>query len=172
MRWLPFVVALAVTGCSVTDEPNLGTPPTTTTTVATTSTSTTTTLPPSVGLVRIGPSAYDLTFTCIAPGAGEILAVGLGTDVNGRRVESYVQAYVGEPFVGVVVGEGDNAVRFEPRIDRRLEFDLVDDVLRFDDVDFVSDLDLETGEFTPAGVGSVVVECRSYEEELPPSLFS
>ena len=171
MRWLPLVVALVVAGCSVSDEPNLGTPPTTTTTDGGPTSSTTSTVPPSVGLVRIGPSAYDLTFTCIAPGAGEILAVGVGTDINGRRVESYVQAYVGEPFVGVVVGEGAEAVRFEPRIDRRLDFDLVDDVLRFDDVDFVSDLDLQTGAFTPAGVGSVVVECRSYEDELPPSLF-
>ena len=42
---------------------------------------------------------------------------------------------------------------------------------QFPEVDFVTDLDLETGEFVPAGIGSVEVVCRSYERELAPVPF-
>ena len=52
-----------------------------------------------------------------------------------------------------------------------LNFTFDHDIVRFDNVDFVTDLNVETGEFTPAGIGSVVVECRSYETELPAGAF-
>ena len=162
--------ALLIAACSAYDEPNLGKPPTTTVAPVVAST-TTQAVQLSVGLIRIGPAAYDLDFTCIAQGAGEVLAVGFGTDVNGKRVEAWVQAFLSDPYVDLKVGEGDEEVVFQPRLEGVLEFDLVDDVLRFPVVDFVTDLDLETGEFTPAGVGSVVVECRIYDDELPPYLF-
>ncbi len=126
-----------------------------------------TTIPHSVGLVRIGPSAYDLVFTCVDGGAGEILAVGVGRDVNNKPVHAFVQAFVAEPYIGVEVGEQGETVRFEPRLGVLLDFTFDHDIVRFDDVDFVTDLNIETGEFTPAGIGSVVVECRSYEIELP-----
>lgn len=129
-----------------------------------------TTIPQSVGLVRVGPSAYDLVFTCIDRGAGEILAVGVGRDVNGKPVHAFVQAYLAEPYAGLEVGGPDEKVRFEPRLGAPLDFTFDHDIVRFDDVDFVTDLNIDTGEFTPAGIGSVVVECRSYETEVPEGL--
>ncbi len=126
-----------------------------------------TTIPHSVGLVRVGPSAYDLVFTCVDRGAGEILAVGVGRDVNNKPVHAFVQAFVAEPYIGVEVGEPGEKVLFEPRLGVLLNFIFDHDIVRFDNVDFVTDLNIETGEFTPAGIGSVVVECRSYETELP-----
>ena len=125
------------------------------------------TAPRSVGLVRIGPAAYDLTFTCVDRGAAEVLAVGVGTDVNNKPVQAFVQAFVGEPYIGVSVGDGDDRVLFEPRLGVLLDFTFDHDVVRFDAVDFVTELDFETGEYTPAGLGSAVVECRSYETGNP-----
>lgn len=129
-----------------------------------------TTIPYSVGIVRIGPSAYDLVFTCVDGGAGEILAVGVGRDVNNKPVQAFVQAFLAEPYIGLEVGEQVEKVRFEPRLGVPLGFTFNHDIVRFDNVDFVTDLNIDTGEFTPAGIGSVVVECRSYETEIPEGL--
>ncbi len=133
----------------------------------TSSASVATTIPHSVGLVRVGPSAYDLVFTCVDGGAGEILAVGVGRDVNNKPVEAFVQAFVGEPYVGLKVGDEGEEVLFEPRLGVLLDFTFGHDIVRFDNVDFVTDLNIDTGEYTPAGIGSVVVECWSYETDLP-----
>ena len=130
-----------------------------------------TTIPHSVGLVRVGPSAYDLVFTCVDGGAGEILAAGVGRDVNNKPVHAFVQAFVGEPYVGLEVGNPGEEVLFEPRLGVLLEFTFQHDIVRFDNVDFITGLDIETGEYTPAGIGSVVVECRSYETEIPDETF-
>ena len=35
----------------------------------------------------------------------------------------------------------------------------------------MTELNIETGEYTPAGIGSVVVECRSYETEIPDEIL-
>ena len=121
----------------------------------------------SVGLVRVGPVAYDLVFSCVDGGEGEILAAGVGRDVNNKPVHAFVQAYVGEPYVGLEVGEEGEEVLFEPRLGALLDFTFDHDVIRFDNVDFVAELDIETGEYTPAGIGSVVVECRSYTTKIP-----
>ncbi len=159
------VSAALVAGCSTQDV--VEDPGGTETEQETSALSVETTIPRSVGLVRIGPSAYDLVFTCVDGGAGEILAVGVGRDINDKPVQAFVQAFVAEPYVGVEVGEQDDNVRFEPRLGGLLDFTFDHDIVRFDNVDFVSDLNIETGAFTPAGIGSVVVECRSYETELP-----
>lgn len=157
--------AVFVTGCSMqgdTDDEHRATPD-----IETTSTSDTTTIPHSVGLVRVGPSAYDLVITCVDRGAGEILAAGIGRDVNQKPVQAFVQAFVGAPYVGVQVGDESEQVLFEPRLGVLLESAFQHDIVRFDKVDFVTDLNIDTSEYTPAGIGSVVVECRSYETELP-----
>lgn len=167
-------IVAALGGCSINADP--------TTEVGSTTTTTTTTtvglVPPSgpsdgtVGssaVVRIGPARYDLSALCAAPGAGEVQVALSGTDVNGRVVAGYVQAFLGEPYIGMQVGEGDRAVLFESRLDESLTFEFANDILTFPEVHFVSGLDLDTAEFTPAGVGSVAVECAEYERELPPS---
>ncbi|HJL89566.1 MAG TPA: hypothetical protein QF905_04445, partial [Acidimicrobiales bacterium] len=55
--------------------------------------STTTTVPldvtaPTNGWVQVGVETFDLVFTCYAAGAGDVVAIGVGTDSgSGQRVE-------------------------------------------------------------------------------------
>lgn len=177
MRWLLCLVVVFVASCSPQDategtDPAEGTNPVEDTNQSQSQTQgdntvADTTSAQSVGLVRIGPSAYDLVFSCVDRGAGEVLAVGIGRDINNKPVEAFVQAFLAEPYIGLLVGDGDEQVLFEPRLGAPLVFTFEGDIVRFDTVDFVSDLDLNSGEFTPAGIGSVVVECRSYERAVP-----
>ncbi len=167
MRRLLCLFTVFVAGCSLLDDaddngatPNVEEPA-----------ASETAAPQSVGLVRVGPAAYDLVFTCVDGGAGEILAAGVGRDVNNKPVHAFVQAYVGEPYVGLEVGEEGEEVLFEPRLGVLLDFTFEHDIIRFDNVDFVTELNIETGEYTPAGIGSVVVECRSYETKIPDEIL-
>lgn len=167
MRRLLCLFTVFVAGCSLLDDaddndatPNVEEPAASATAV-----------PQSVGLVRIGPAAYDLVFTCVDGGAGEIFAAGVGRDVNDKPVHAFVQANVGEPYIGLEVGEEGEKVLFEPRLGVLLDFNFDHDIIRFDNVDFVTELNIETGEYTPAGIGSVVVECRSYETEVPDEIL-
>ncbi|MDE0701014.1 MAG: hypothetical protein F4Y27_00600 [Acidimicrobiaceae bacterium] len=168
MRRLLCLFAVFVAGCSLfgdSDDDNGAAPDAEELSVSGT------TIPQSVGLVRVGPSAYDLVFSCVDGGAGEILAAGVGRDVNNKPVHAFVQAYVGEPYIGLEVGEEGEEVLFEPRLGVLLDFTFEHDIIRFDNVDFVTELNIETGEYTPAGIGSVVVECRSYETEIPDEIL-
>lgn len=172
MRLSTPVIVLTLLGaaCSIDDGGGDGR------TVATETTSTTTTdmpaptstLPGSVGIVEVADEVFEIEADCYAPGAGELVATGLATPVDGPRVEVYVQAFLGQPYVGITVIDGDARTLYEPAIDRPLDISRVDDVLRVDDIALVTDLDLETGEGVDAGLGSVVIECRAYAEELPP----
>ena len=128
---------------------------------------TSTIAPSSNGVITIGEHRLELDISCVAPGAGEVLALGIGENGDGERVEAYVQAFVGEPYVGVEVGD----TLYEAAFDGTLELFLQDDRIRASAIRFVTDLDLGTGEGTFAGVGSVEIECVAYDEELPePSL--
>ncbi|MEM8708747.1 MAG: hypothetical protein AAGE98_19950, partial [Actinomycetota bacterium] len=120
------------------------------------------------GIVDVAGTVYEIEADCFAPGAGELVATGIASTDGGDRVEVYVQAFVGQPYVGITVVTDDQTTLYEPAIDRPLDITLIDDVVRVDDVALVTDLDLETGIGTDAGLGTVVIECRSYEEELPP----
>ena len=167
MRRLPYLFAVFAAGCSLLGNADDEDRAPLEDEASSIESDASTTIPHSVGLVRVGPSAYDLVFTCVDGGAGEILAVGIGRDVNNKPVQAFVQAFVGEPYVGLEVGDRGEEVLFEPRLGVLLGFTFQHDIVRFDNVDFVTDLNIETGEYTPAGMGSVVVECRSYETELP-----
>jgi hypothetical protein len=125
----------------------------------------------STATILIGPARYDLTAICAAGGAGEVEVSVSGSDVNGLRVVGYIRAFLGAPYVSLQVGEGDAAVLFEPRLEGVLPFDLTGRGVEFPEVDFVTELDLDTGEFVPAGLGSVEVACRTYVRELPPVPF-
>lgn len=170
-------VVLLVAACSVNstaDEEPAGPASTTLpSSSAPSAASTTTTEPPpsSSALIRIGPARYELDAICAAGGAGEIEVSVSGTDVNGLPVIGYVRAFLGAPYVSLQVGEGDDAVLFEPRLEGVLPFDLTDTGVVFTEVDFVTDLELATGEFTPAGLGVVEVVCVDYVRELPPIPF-
>ncbi|MEZ5246674.1 MAG: hypothetical protein R2707_16365 [Acidimicrobiales bacterium] len=168
-----FAMGLFVLGaCSVQDGPIGQRAPTTTRATTTTDATTTTTVPVSSAIIEIGPARYDLDAVCAAGGAGEVEVAVKGLDVNGLRVVGLIRAFLGEPYIGLQIGEGDDAVLFEPRLEGVLPFELVDDVLEFPEVDFVTDLDLATGEFVPAGIGSVTVECLGFVRELPAVPFS
>lgn len=141
------------------------------TTADTATTTTTEPLPRSSARIHIGPARYDLDAICAAGGAGEIEVSVAGTDVNGLPVIGYIRAFLGEPYVSLQVGEGADAVLFEPRLEGALPFTTTDTGVVFTEVDFVTGLDLATGAFTPAGIGSVEVVCEDYVRELPPVPF-
>ena len=171
-RLLPLLVAVVVTAgaCSIEDGGGEGRPTVTETETSTTSSppESTTTLPASVGIVEVAGTAYEIDAECYAPGAGELVAIGIAQPVDGPRVEVYLQAFVGQPYVGITVIDDSATTLYEPAVDRPLEVTVLDDVVRADDIALVTDLDLDTGEGVDAGTGTVVVECRSYAEELPP----
>ncbi|MEM9468267.1 MAG: hypothetical protein AAGA90_23065, partial [Actinomycetota bacterium] len=171
---LLFAATVVAGACSVDDGSGSDARSTTTsaapTDTAETETTTTTTLPPSVGIVELDGVSHEIDATCYAPGAGEVLATGVAATDDGR-IEVYLQAFLGEPYLGIAV-TGQNTVVYEAAIDRPLEISYEADILRVDDIALVTDLDLETGVGTEAGVGSVVVECRAYESELPPGFVA
>ncbi|MEM9203544.1 MAG: hypothetical protein AAGC53_18035 [Actinomycetota bacterium] len=129
--------------------------------------SSTTTVPSAVGVVEVAGLTAELTATCFAPGAGEVLAVGTAETESGAAIEVYLQAFLGAPYLGITVADATAETTYEAVLDRPLAITYEADILRVDDVALVTDLDLETGEATDAGLGTVVVECRSYETELP-----
>lgn len=120
-----------------------------------------------MGTITVGDDIYDLAVSCIAPGAGEVLAVGIGESRSGDRVEAYVQAFVGEPYVGLEIGD----TLIESSFDGSLDLYLQDDAIRASAIRFVTDLDLATGVSTFVGLGSVEIECVTYDEDLPPTAF-
>lgn len=158
------VAGLGVVGCSTaeTAEPDSST--TTSTTDAPTITA------PAVissGTVTVGDDSYDLAVTCIAPGAGEVLAVGIGETADGEPVKAYVQAFVGSPYIGLEVG----ATLLESSFTGSLDLYLQDDQIRASAIRFVTDLDLATGEGEFVGVGTVDITCDAYDDELPDTSF-
>lgn len=164
----PIAVALFMAAaCSVQDGPTGTRAPTTTRLPTTTIATTTTSGPVSSAVVEIGPAVYALDAVCAAGGAGEAEVAVVGTDANGRRVVGLIRAFLGEPYVGIQVGEGNEAVLFEPRIESVLSFETEGGALSFPEVDFVTGLDLETGEFVPGGLGAVTVDCLEFARELP-----
>jgi hypothetical protein len=165
------LVIVLASACSVQTASSEGAPVRTSSTTTSTMTTPSTSLAAADGstaVILIGPARYDLDAVCAAGGAGEVEVSLAGRDVNGEPVVGYVRAFLGEPYVSLLVGEGDEAVLFEPRLEGVLPFELTDRGVQFPEVDFVSELDLESGEFEPAGLGSVEVDCRSYARELPP----
>lgn len=174
MRTVAIIFALAVVlglpACSIDDSSESGQRPevdNTSTTLRTTSGSdVATTLTPSIGFVQFDGRSHEFDATCHAPGAAEVLAIG-STMSDGGRIEVYLQAFLGAPYLGISVTD-EQTVVYEAAIDRPLDISYENDVLRVDDVVLVTDLDLETGAGTDAGLGSIVVECRSYQRDLPP----
>ncbi len=172
---LVFVLALIGGGCSIDDgsgDSRATTTETSTSTSTAAPTDSTTTVPPSVGIVEVAGAVYEITADCYAPGAGELVATGIALPSPTTRVEVYVQAFVGQPYVGITVIEAETITRYEPAVDRPLDVTHLDDIVRADDISLVTDLDLTTGTGVDAGVGSIVIECRSYAEELPPGFVA
>ncbi|NNC79899.1 MAG: hypothetical protein HKN94_07065 [Acidimicrobiales bacterium] len=184
-RRVALILLLLLTSCSsatpASDAAELTTtalsPPATTTT-----TSTTTTLPPettttelkvdkipapeliSPGTITVGPLVMDFSFECYAAGAGDVLAVGVGTFPDSDiTTEAVVQAFFGHPYVAVVV---DADTVFELAIDRQAELFVQDGTIRGSALRFVN-ANAGLGEGDQLGLGSVVVSCDSYAPGLP-----
>ena len=122
-------------------------------------------LVPDNGWIQVGGLTLDLAFTCFAPGAGDVVAVGVGEHpVSGEEVKALVQGFLGRPYVGVMVG---GQVMFEAALDDPLEVYLHDDKITAGAVRWQEGLDLESGQGEPAGFGAVFVDCPGYESGLP-----
>lgn len=155
--------------CSIdsSTEPEAAPAPSLETTSTTVATTTVRPPPASEGFIRIGDTFYELTVTCYAAGAGEVLAIGVGTAPDtGEPVEAFVQAYLGSPYVGMRIGSGEGSL-IESSLDESLDLYLNDDSIRASAIRFVRGLDLETGAGEPVGVGQIEIDCRHYETEVP-----
>ena len=120
---------------------------------------------PDNGWIQVGGLTLDLAFTCFAPGAGDVVAVGVGEHpVSGREVMALVQGFLGRPYVGVIVG---GEVMFEAALDDPLEVYVHDNKITAGAVRWQEGLDLESGRGEPAGFGAVFVDCSGYESGLP-----
>ena len=120
---------------------------------------------PDNGWVQVGGLTLDLAFTCFAPGAGDVVAVGVGVHpVSGLDVKALVQGFLGRPYVGVMVG---GEVMFEAALDDPLEVYVHDNKITAGAVRWQEGLDLESGQGEPAGFGAVFVDCPGYESGLP-----
>ena len=120
---------------------------------------------PDNGWIQVGGLTLDLAFTCFAPGAGDVVAVGVGEHpVSGQEVKALVQGFLGRPYVGVMVGD---QVMFEAALDDPLDVYLHDDKITAGAVRWQKGLDLESGQGEPAGFGAVFVDCPGYESGLP-----
>jgi hypothetical protein len=137
----------------------------------------------SIARVTVGAQVFDFVVTCHDAGAGSVLAVGTGTQVDGdgRRHDTHllVQAFLGDSYVGVTVDpigdaahDGDEAAPpeiYEASLADVFDLALEDDVIAADGIEFVRDLDLGAGQGEPAGSGSLRVTCGSYQP-VPPGL--
>ena len=120
---------------------------------------------PDNGWIQVGGLTLDLAFTCFAPGAGDVVAVGVGVHpVSGLDVKALVQGFLGRPYVGVMVG---GEVMFEAALDDPLEVYVLDNKITAGAVRWQEGLDLESGQGEPAGFGAVFVDCPGYESDLP-----
>lgn len=128
--------------------------------------------PGSAAFVEVAGAAYDLDAECYSAGVGEILITALAPGDEGPRVELYLQAFLGAPYVGITVIDGGDSTTYEPVLGLRPTIVRIDDVFRLDDIALVTGLDLETGEAIDAGVGTIVVECDGYTEGLPPGFVA
>ena len=121
--------------------------------------------PPSEGTVEIGETHYQFAVTCHELGAGEVVVTGAGDDpVSGGLVELYLQAFLGDPYIGLRLADG---TLIEPSLDSPLDLYLQDDVIRASAIRFVQDLDLDTGSATEVGFGELEIHCYEYTNELP-----
>ena len=120
---------------------------------------------PDNGWIQVGGLTLDLAFTCFAPGAGDVVAVGVGEHpVSGQEVKALVQGFLGRPYVGVMVGD---EMMFEAALDDPLEVYVHDNKSTAGAVRWQKGLDLESGQGEQAGFGAVFVDCPGYESGLP-----
>jgi hypothetical protein len=135
----------------------------------------------SIARVTIATRAFDFEVTCYDAGAGSVIAVGTGVDVDAatgteRETRIFVQAFLGDSYIGVTVASPDAQAGapgeevYEAGLDDSFDLLLEDDMIASDDIHFVRNLDLTEGDGEPAGDGSLHVTCTRYEPGVPPGL--
>ncbi len=146
----------------------------TTSTMSTTSTTTTevvnttvVTVPApefsSPGEIIIGEDTWEFVFECYAAGAGDVLALGLGSETDGAQTQAVVQAFLGAAYVAVLIGE-DRVL--ELAIDRPAELFVQGNLIRGSALRFV-DADGASGVGESLGLGTVHIDCDSFAPGLP-----
>ena len=122
-------------------------------------------LQPSEATVEVGDTVYRFSATCYAPGAGDLLVLGVAEDPESDRlVEMYLQAFIADPYIGLRLGDGR---LIEAALDAPLDLYIHDDLIRASAVRFVRSLDLRTGDGEDVGFGSLEVYCSGYSDDLP-----
>lgn len=178
-----FVAALAalaalLAGCSSGSDASAETAPTTTAPVAASSSTTTSTVfevvttiqrvpadeLTSTGTISIGSTDFDFAFECYAAGAGDILALGVGSDPDsGADTQAIVQAFLGQNYVGVL--EGEDVVR-EIAVDAPAELFVQGDAIVGSALRFI-ERGGAPGIGEDLGLGSVTVSCDGFAPGLP-----
>ncbi|MGI9606968.1 MAG: hypothetical protein ACR2P0_12590 [Acidimicrobiales bacterium] len=170
-----FAFMLALVACTSAVEPAVESSTTTSTLPPTTTTQTT--APPEVvtsiefvfgseltstGEVTISNVRYSLAFECYAAGAGDVLALGVGEGPDGQITQAIVQAFFGQPYVALFVGENV----YELAIDRAADLFVQGDAIRGGALRFVRATE-GAGVGVDPGLGSVAVECDGFAPGLP-----
>lgn len=155
------VLAVIAIGCASSDGPTtVAVDPTTSTAPPTTAPDVTAPGHDSVATVVIADQTWEFDASCALPGEGEVIVWGTGEDPEtGRPAELLLEASAAAPYVGISAG----GRLLEAALDGPLVLTVDAGTVRGDDITFVADADIETGEGTPAGQGSVLVECAGYE---------
>ena len=110
----------------------------------------------SVGNVTIGDTQFDFAFECFAAGAGDILALGVGSEPDtNATTQGIVQMFLGQPYVAVLV---DDERVLELEVDAPAELFLQAGVIRGTALRFV-DAGNSAGVGESLGLGTVTVEC-------------
>ena len=117
----------------------------------------------SPGSVTIDGRVIEFAFECYSEGAGDVLAIGVGTkDGKATSAQAIVQAFVGSPYVAVV----EDDVVYELAIDRPAELFVQNSVIVGSALRFVETADIP-GQGVIAGLGSVSVDCQGFAFGLP-----
>lgn len=117
----------------------------------------------SSGEIEIDDELFSFSFECWAAGAGDVLALGIGQrEVTGEQIQAIVQAFLGDPYVAVVIGDGEV---LELAVDQRAELFVQQDSIRGSALRFVAAEEPGVGEII--GLGSVNVDCQGFAPGLP-----
>ena len=164
-RLAALVAAAGVTGCASTDDGPITVPSATTTAAIGPAGEEALQRQLSVATVEVGDRVFKFAATCYAPGAGDLLVLGVAEDPESDdSVELYLQAFIADPYIGLRLSDG---TLIESALDGPLDIYFQDDAIRVSAVRFVQNLDLGTGEGEDVGLGELEVFCSDYLRELP-----
>lgn len=118
----------------------------------------------SAGTITIGDIDYGFAFECYAAGAGDILALGIGSDPDtGDETQAIVQAFLGQAYVAVLLG--NDRVQ-ELAVDEPAELFVQGDAIRGSALRFVDSAG-SPGVGEQLGLGTVSVDCDGFAPGLP-----